>query len=351
MTGKKIKIAQVLAGAPKGGAENFYTRIVCELAKESELEQHAFTRHHTEREQRFRDAKVPVSTFKFGSVLHWLDRIQYRRALNTYRPDIVVTYMNRATTVTPKGDYKLVARLGHYYDLKYYQHCDYWIGNTKDICDYIISNGFPSDRVSYIPNFVNESIESPIARNSFNTPDGTKVLLALGRLHHNKGFDTLISAMARLTNDAVLWLAGEGPEEDKLKALVKSLDIENKVKFLGWRTDVNALMTTADLFICPSRHEGLGNIIIEAWFNKCPIISTASQGPKELIEDEKTGLLSPIDDPVALAEKIDYLVINSDKAKDLADRGYVEYQNSFSRDIIVKKYIDMFKLISDEIIE
>ncbi len=340
---KKIKVAQVLAGAPKGGAENFYTRIVKELAKETLLTQCAFTRPHDEREQVFLKADVAVKTFKFGSVVHWIDRYQYRHSLRQYHPDIVLTYMNRATSITPKGEYKLVARLGHYYDVKYYTHCDYWIGITKGICNYLIEQGFPAEKVFHIPNFVNETSADPLPRNSFDTDGNVPILFALGRLHTHKGFDILLRALARANTNAVLWLAGDGPEKDNLQSLVTELNLEGRVKFLGWRNDVNALMSTADLFICPSRHEGLGSIIIEAWFNRCPMIATESQGPKELITHDKNALLTPIDDVDRLTAAIESLLANPSKASRLADQGYKEYQTLYSRDIIIQQYLDLFK--------
>jgi glycosyltransferase involved in cell wall biosynthesis len=343
---KVIKVAQVLAGAAQGGAENFYTRIVCELAKESTLSQCAFTRPHSEREFSFSNAGVSVNTFKFGSAVHWLDHSKFRKALRKYKPDIVLTYMNRATSITPKGSYKLVARLGHYYDLKYYRHCDYWIGITKGICDYLIGEGLPADKVFHIPNFVNEVVAEPLSRASFNTPKDVPILFALGRLHTHKGFDILVQALAKAKTDAVLWLAGDGPEKANLQALVKELNLEQRVKFLGWRSDVNALMSTADLFICPSRHEGLGSIIIEAWFNRCPMIATASQGPKELITHEKNALLTPIDDVDSLTLAMESLLNDPNKAALLAEQGFAEYKTLYSRDIIIKQYLDLFKTLA-----
>lgn len=342
---KTINVAQVLAGAPKGGAENFYTRMVCELAKEPSVEQHAFTRPHPQREAAFARAGVPVSTYKFGSALHWLDRLNYRKALKATKPDIVVTYMNRATSLTPKGDYKLVARLGHYYDLKYYRHCDYWIGITKGICDYLIQQGLPQDKVVHIPNFVDEVTAEPISRDSFDTPEGVPIIFALGRLHTHKGFDILLRAMASAKTDAVLWLAGDGPERENIEKLIQELKLEQRVKLLGWRTDVNALMSTADLFVCPSRHEGLGSIIIEAWFNKCPMIATASQGPSELITHDENALLTPIDDVEQLTSAIELLLNNPDKATSLAEQGYKEYKTLYSRDRIIEQYTAFFQSI------
>ncbi|MFT7414250.1 MAG: glycosyltransferase involved in cell wall biosynthesis [Methylophagaceae bacterium] len=342
-----LKIAHVLAGAPRGGAENFYTRLVCELAAEKELKQYAFTRTHELREQAFSAVNIEMQAFKFGSLVHFIDHYQYRKALKKVQPDIVLTYMNRATSLTPKGDYKLVARLGHYYDLKYYKHCDYWIGITKGICDYLINSGLPVNRVVHIPNFVNETKSEPVSRDSFSTPAGVPILFALGRLHIHKGFDILLRALAEIDTEAVLWLAGDGPEKDNLQQLANELGIAEQIRFLGWQTNVNALMQTADLFICPSRHEGLGSIIIEAWFNRCPMVATASQGPSELITDQKNGLVTPIDDVSALAAAINTLLENPQQAKELAKQGYLEYQQKYSRDGIIEQYKNFFKQITE----
>jgi len=342
---KELRIAHVLAGAPQGGAENFYTRLVCELAAENEFTQSAFTRPHNLRQKAFTLAKVGMQTFKFGSSIHWLDRRQYRAALRDYAPDIVMTYMNRATSLTPSGDYTLVARLGHYYDLKYYQHCDYWIGITRGICDYLIKSGMPADRVIHIPNFVDESDAVALPKDSFSTPKNRTILFALGRLHEHKGFDILLRSLVTIDN-TVLWLAGDGPERDSLESLAEELGVKDRVRFLGWRTDVNALMRTADIFVCPSRHEGLGSIIIEAWFNHCPMVATESQGPKELISDKKNGLLTPIDDVDSLSKAINALIDNPQEAQQIAEQGYREYQAFYSRDKIINQYKDFFEKIT-----
>jgi len=341
---KTLRVAHVLAGAPVGGAENFYTRLIAALADRPELVQHAFTRPNARRESILHEAKVPVTTFRFGGPLHIIDHWRYRRALKQWKPDIVVTYMGRATKLTPRGPYKLVARLGHYYDLKTYQHCDHWIGVSKGISQYMLENGIPGDRIKYIPNFVDESIPAPLERTSFDTPKDQPIIFALGRLHKNKAFDVLLNAFSQVKT-GTLWLAGEGPEKNNLIDQTEALGLTDRVRFLGWRNDVNALMQTADLFVCPSRHEGLGSIIGEAWINKCPMVATRSQGPAELIKDGITGLLTPIDEVKPLTAAINYCLENPEKAKELADHGYTQYLENFSKSKICQEYIDFFNEI------
>lgn len=339
-----IRLVQTMAGAPRGGAEAFYTRLVCALGGYSEVSQTAITRRHAERQRLFDAAGVPVETFRFGGPLNLLDHWRYRQALQRLSPDIVLTYMNRATRLTPPGPYRLIARLGHYYDLKHYRHCDYWIGNTRDICDHIVCGGMPPERVFHIANFIDESDAAPLPRDSFDTPTDAPVLLSLGRLHTNKAFDTLLRALPAI-EQGTLWLAGTGPEEASLKQLARDLKITERVRFLGWRSDVNALMRTADLFICPSRHEGLGNIVLEAWFNRCPIVSTLSQGPKELITDGEDGLLTPIDDVAAMAEAVNRLLQTGDGGASLAAKGHARYQHGYSREVICRQYLDLFRSV------
>ena len=336
-----LRVAQVLAGAPIGGAENFYTRLVCALNATKKIEQSAFTRKNAQREASFKQAGVPVSLHRFGGALDLLGHYQYRKALQQWQADIVLTYMNRATLVTPKGNYQLVARLGHYYHLKYYRHCDYWVGISKGICDHMVRGGLSAKNIVHIPNFVDEDVVEPLARNSFATPATQAIILAAGRLHTNKGFDTLLHAVANIT-DATLWLAGSGPEKANLKKLAERLKITERVRFLGWRTDINALMRTADLFVCPSRHEGLGSIVAESWFNECPIIATRSQGPSELIAHEHTGLLVDIDDIGALQHTIQSTLENPSVSARLTQNGLTEYTQKYNQKKITEMYLSFF---------
>lgn len=339
--GQKIKVAQVLAGAAQGGAENFYVRLTKGLHRSGMTEQKAFLRAHQHRLDSLSAAGVPVAGFRFGSKLHIFDRMRYLKALRDYAPDIVMTWMNRASGLTPRGEYKLVCRLGHYYDLKYYRHADYWVGISKGICDHLVKGGMPAERVFHIPNFADETPVEPLPRDSFDTPMDRPLLLAAGRLHINKGFDTLLQALT-LVPEATLWLAGSGPEEQGLKQLCHDLGLDERVRFLGWRTDVTALMRSVDMFVCPSRHEGLGSIVMESWVSRCPIVATDSQGPGEAIEDGVTGLLTPIDEPEPLAEAINGLLSDPSRRMQLVDNAAEHYRQYYSEAVIVGQYDELY---------
>jgi glycosyltransferase involved in cell wall biosynthesis len=202
----------------------------------------------------------------------------------------------------------------------------------------------PADRVFHIPNFADETPVEPLPRASFDTPADRPLLLAAGRLHVNKGFDILLQAMAGVP-DATLWLAGSGPEEQALRRQCAELGLQDRVRFLGWRNDVTRLMRTADLFVCPSRHEGLGSIVMESWAHECPIIATASQGPGELIDSGETGILTPVDEPGALAGAIRELLENPAESERLIRNASQHYWQNFSRKVIVGRYLDLYQSI------
>ncbi|MBO6753630.1 MULTISPECIES: glycosyltransferase [Spongiibacter] len=343
----KLRVAQVLAGAENGGAENFFVRLSVALQASGQIDERAFIRRHGHRLDALRSQGVDAEGFRFGGGLDFYDSWVYRRRLNNFNPDVVMTWMGRASAATPKGDYVLVNRLGHYYKLKYYQQADYWVGISKGICRHLIEGGMPEDRVVHIPNFADEAPVEPLPRDSFNTPADVPLLLAAGRLHVNKGFDTLLRALVDVP-DAFLWLAGSGPEEQSLKSLCTELGLDQRVRFLGWRTDVTALMRSVDAFVCPSRHEGLGSIVMESFAHRCPIIATRSQGPGEVIENEKTGLLTDIDDVGQLTEAIKRTLGNEALRQQWVDNASDVYASTYSREVIVSSYLGFYNRIHCE---
>ncbi|NPU91498.1 MAG: glycosyltransferase [Gammaproteobacteria bacterium] len=346
MTTTPLRIAQVLAGAEKGGAENFFVRLVGALNERPELQEKAFIRNHAHRVDLLRNSGVETEGFRFGGKLDVLDAWAYRRALLNFHPDIVMTWMGRASIATPagKGRYILVNRLGHYYNLKYYRHADYWVGISRGICKHMVDGGMPADRVFYIPNFADETPVQPIPRDSFNTPTDRPLILAAGRLHENKAFEVLLQAMTDLPG-VTLWLAGSGPEEANLKQLCNRLGLDEQVRFLGWRNDVTTLMASVDLFVCPSRHEGLGSIVMESWAHRCPIVATNSQGPGEAITDGVSGLITPVNDAKALSQAIRKVIENPDLRQALIEGGSRVYAEGYCRQHIVEEYVRLYQQI------
>src|SRR5439155_16131541 len=158
--GVRRSLLQAMAGARHGGAETFFVRLAGALQRAGQM-QRVVIRHCPDRSGALREAGVAVTELRFGGPFDVASRIAFRREIAEWWPDVVLTWMNRATAMCPAGDFVHVGRLGGYYDLKYYRHCDHLNGNTRAIVDYAVREGWPRERAHYLPNFVPDPRASP----------------------------------------------------------------------------------------------------------------------------------------------------------------------------------------------
>jgi len=343
-----VRLLQAMAGAEVGGAEAFFVRLAIAFANAG-MDQRVVIRRDAVRARALRNGGVDPLELPFGGRMDFRTRPALQREIDRYKPDIVLSWMSRASWATPKSErsdgYKLIARLGGYYDLKYYRHCDYLIGNTEDIVAHIAEQGFDRDRIVYLPNFVHPPKRRKASRIGFDTPLDVPLLLAMGRLHENKAFDVLLRALAELP-ETWLWIAGEGPEAAGLSRLAGELGVADRVRFLGWRDDADALMQACDIFVCPSRHEPLGNIVLEAWAAEKPVVAAAAAGPLSLIGDNAAGVIVPVDDPAALAAGIRDLVADPGNAARLAVEGHRRFEAGYTEAAVVAQYQSFFERVA-----
>jgi glycosyltransferase involved in cell wall biosynthesis len=342
-----MRVMQAMAGAHHGGAEVFFERLSATLGARDEIDQLVVIRQDLERAMRLHESGLKVTELPFRGLPDLATRMGFRAAIKHFEPEIVLTWMNRATARCPKsrGRFVHVARLGGYYNLKYYRHCDHLIGNTQGIVDYLVAEGWPASRAHYLPNFVPTERAEPVERKSLQTEEGVPLLLALGRLHDNKAFDVLLHALVDLP-EAILWIAGDGPNDMALRKLAAGLGITDRVRFLGWRDDASALLATADVLVCPSRIEPLGNVILEAWAQGIPVVAAAAAGPSALIRDQESGILTQIDDPGSLARGISQIIEDPDKARDLATAGNKTFRTEYSESVVTARYVDFLREVA-----
>lgn len=341
-----MRVMQCMAGAKHGGAEAFFTRLVLALHRAG-LDQRVVMRGDPGREKQMSEGGVAARPLAFGGKLDISTRLGLRREIANFKPDVVLSWMNRAAGFcpNPRGRFVHCGRLGGFYDLKYYRTCAHLIGNTKGIRNYLIEQGWPAERAHYLPNFVADDLSSPVSRRTLSTPDDGAVILALGRLHQNKAFDVLIEAMRRLP-DVYLWLAGAGPLEADLRKQAAHFGVAPRIRFLGWRDNPAALYAAADLVVCPSRIEPLGNVVLEAWARQRPIVAAAADGPRELIRDGENGLLVPVDDPGALAAAINRVLSGPEATGAMVTNAYHDYLADYGESVVVGKYLEFFNQVA-----
>jgi glycosyltransferase involved in cell wall biosynthesis len=157
-----------------------------------------------------------------------------------------------------------------------------------------------------------------------------------------KGFHTLIEAVSAVKN-AHLWLLGDGEERENLERLAAELGVTDRLHFAGWQPDPRAHIAAADVFVMPSSHEPLGNVILEAWAMGKPVVSTKSEGPLWMMRDGEDGLLCDIGDVAGLAAALQRLSSDPGLREKLALGGANTLQTRFSQSAITEAYLALFK--------
>ena len=337
-----VKVAQILAGRAHGGAELFYDRLVPAL--HARVPQVAIVRPAGMRAAALAAAGVPTYPFRFGSRhLDWRTRLGITRTVRREGADLAITWMSRASMLTSPRACPVAARLGGFYPMRNFRHCRRFIPITKGLAEHVAAAGVPRERIHVIGNFVDETAAEPLDRAAFDTPPDAPLVFTCGRLHANKGFDVFLHALAGVPN-AWAWIAGDGPLEASLRNLCTRLDLDGRVRFLGWRSPVNAFLRTADAFVCPSRHEPHGNIVLEAWAHGCPIVATDTHGPAELIEHGRTGWLCMNEDADDMARGMRRVLGDAALAADLAGAAGARYAERFSSGRILDRYEEFIDL-------
>ncbi|WP_342597147.1 glycosyltransferase family 4 protein [Cyanobacterium aponinum UTEX 3222] len=160
---------------------------------------------------------------------------------------------------------------------------------------------------------LDETFDSQSLRQELNIASETKIITMVGRLDQQKAPYYLITAFAKVVekcSDTVLLLVGEGELKESLKNQVEKLDIEEKVKFLGSRNDVPAILNITDIFALSSLWEGLGRAMTEAMLIGKPVVVPNIYGIPETVHHNETGLLFEAKDTDKLAENLIFLLEN-----------------------------------------
>jgi glycosyltransferase involved in cell wall biosynthesis len=170
-------------------------------------------------------------------------------------------------------------------------------------------------------------------------PQGAKLVLAMGRLHRNKGFDVLIAALSRLPGVHAA-IAGEGPERIALERLAQHAGVADRVHFLGWRTDTASLLAACDVLVCPSRSEPLGNVILEAFSARRPVVAAMAEGPRALIESGRNGVLVAQESAVALAAGIEGVLKTPGQSAAMVEAARRRYEADYSEAAVMAQWRD-----------
>lgn len=216
------------------------------------------------------------------------------------------------------------------------------------IADEMASAGVPREKIWFISNGI-QSVASHRHSYALRNP---ATIAFVGRLHAQKGVDTLLRALKRvLITDSASWrleLAGRGPLEQSLRAMASQLGVDNHVEFLGQVEDVQSLLARSDLFILPSLAEGMSNALLEAMAEGLPCIATDIPGNRDVIEHRENGLLVHPGDEQGLAEAI--LLMGRDEAmrEKLGNNAARTAQERYSLASVAAQYAALYEHLAKQ---
>lgn len=175
----------------------------------------------------------------------------------------------------------------------------------KTEVEYIRGVGLDLEEIYSVP------VERADVREEFSISQDKKIIVSVCELSHRKNVEVAIRAFAKADrDDAVLLLCGIGEQMDMLKELAKSLGIEDKVIFAGFRNDVNRILKASDMFIFPSRQEGLPVALMQAMACGLPVMCSRIRGNTDLIEPKKQGFMCRPENVSGFAKGINILLDN-----------------------------------------
>ena len=355
---------QLVGSKAMGGAERWFLRFAVALGARGARAELGIRRGSDLDDLAGNLPPLPLHRLPFLSVWDPWSRLAVSRLIRRRRPDLVQTYMGRATRLTrlspdPNGGRGPihVARLGGYYKLDPYLHAHAWIGNTRGLCDWMVRQGLPAGRVFHIYNFadpVRPVAEAEVAalRATLALPRDALVLLAPGRFVPVKGHADLLEAMAILPREIGgrplrLILLGDGPLRPELERQASRLGIADRLVWPGWQTDPGPFFRLADQVVFPSlEEETLGNVILEAWAWGRPLLTSLFRGAREIARHGEDAWCVPCRDPRALAAGIRTLIEDPLLAAAMVEHGGRRVQAEFGRDAIVSQYLDLYRTLA-----
>lgn len=290
---------------------------------------------------------VPVVELGMGRIPTPLLLLRLKRALAGFRPDVVSAFLFHAIqasralrlaspnlyrlVTSPRVNYRFAPALARALDSIGRRLDDVVVTESESSRQALVSeSGYDDARVQVAPNGVDTAVYRPDAnaraelRREWVIPDDTVIVGAVGRLHHQKGFDLLLQALATIRSLPVKFqvvVAGDGPEAGRLRFLSERLGVP--VRWLGNRNDVPRVLAATDIYVQSSRYEGLSNALLEAMSAGCACVATAVDGTRDIAEDGKNLLLVRPDDATALGVAIGLLLERGALRRSLAENAMI----------------------------
>lgn len=203
----------------------------------------------------------------------------------------------------------------------------------------VLEKTFPAEKITTIYNGID------LKRFRFNPKKPNRVLKigTIGHLAPIKGHDVFIKAakiLAEKLQNAQFEIVGEdkskaGENRRNIESLIAKSNLGEKIELIGWVDDIRPILSDFDLFVSAARSEPFGLVLLEAMACGVPVIATKSEGAQEIIENNQSGILTPLEDAGLLAEKMLDLLNSPEKRRNLSVNGRKRVEDCFSLEKMV----------------
>jgi glycosyltransferase involved in cell wall biosynthesis len=212
--------------------------------------------------------------------------------------------------------------------------------------DYAKKAGIPSRKIKITPTGI-DLIPKPRdinVKELLGITENEKIILFVGLYNNRKGIDLIIKTAKILEDEDVKFvLVGDGPERIRSINLIRELGLSNKIIFVGTRFDVHNFYKSADVFLLPSRGEGLAGVLMEAMLYQVPIVSSDIAGTRDLITHKENGLLCEVENYNCYANSIIYLLQKKDVRMKLQQNGIKKIEKGFLWKNNIHKFENLYQ--------
>lgn len=316
-------------------------------------------------EQVLRDADVPVDVLGKRWKLDPLTLWRLRRAIESYRPHIVHSWLFTANAYTrlvvaPSHDGPKVvvsercvdswkAAWQAWLDRRQIPRTTRLIANAQCVADFYADRGFPSERLTVIPNGItlpHKPADAERLRRELEIPADVHLVGYVGRLAPQKRVPDLIWGMQLLhllRDDVFFLVVGDGPDATRIVDQLDDYDVRPKVRLTGHRSDAAELLRLLDVFWLGSDFEGMSNSIMEAMAAGIPVVCSDIPANRELVVDGETGFLVRPGDSVGFSQFTDRILADPQLKSRLGDAGRTRITERFSVDSMVAAHVDVYR--------
>ncbi len=370
-----MKIMQIIGGTETGGSRNHLITLSKELLNKGiKVEIICLTDDIIAKTAREHDISVKI--FPMKNIFDLRVIKQLNKYIKKSKPHIIHTHGFRANFIgrlANIGDDTPVITTVHssmYYDYSnrakkiFYHRIDKltrpltnkYIAVSEALKKELEGDGISCNRIEMVYNglsldFPLNKEVTPYIREELGIESDVPLLISIGRLESVKNHKMLLDIFATLKQNNIKYhglIVGDGSLLTELKEISKSLNIDDRVHFLGFREDIYELLTESDLFLLTSTMEGFGVTLLEAMAAHTPVVVTEVGGMQEIVKLANNGYVVPVDDIVQFVARVEAILAQPELEAKLAENGYKSLLKHFTADRFVDNTIEVYKQVLDE---